>query len=48
MIVGRPIGPDALAAVAAPSIIVSFFLYFIQGMASGFGIALGQRFGADG
>ena len=46
VIVGRTIGPDALAAVGATSIIVYFVLCFVQGMTGGFSILLGQRYGA--
>ncbi len=46
VIVGRTLGADALAAVGATSMIVYFVLCFIQGFTNGFGICLGQRFGA--
>ena len=46
VIVGRTIGPGALAAVGATSIIVYFVLCFVQGMTGGFSILLGQRYGA--
>ena len=46
VIVGRTIGADALAAVGATSSIVYLILCFIQGLTSGFGIRLGQLFGA--
>ena len=46
VIVGRTLGADALAAVGSSSIIIYFVLCFIQGFTNGFGICLGQRFGA--
>lgn len=46
IIVGRTIGPQALAAVGASGIISYFFLCFIQGGTSGFSILVGQAFGA--
>ncbi len=46
VIVGKTMGPDALAAVGATSIIVYLVLCFIQGLTGGFGICLGQRCGA--
>lgn len=46
MIVGQTMGADALAAVGATSTVVCLILYFIQGLTSGFGIKLGQFFGA--
>ena len=46
VIVGKTLGADSLAAVGATSIVVYFVLCFIQGMTSGFGICLGQRYGA--
>ena len=46
VIVGRTLGANALAAVGATSMIVYFVLCFIQGFTGGFGICLGQRFGA--
>lgn len=46
VIVGRTLGADALAAVGATSTIVYFVLCFIQGFTGGFGICLGQRYGA--
>lgn len=46
VIVGRTMGADALAAVGATSIIIYLVLCFIQGITGGFGIRLGQLFGA--
>ena len=46
IIVGRMLGADALAAVGSTSIVVYLALCFIQGVSGGFGICLGQRFGA--
>lgn len=46
VIVGKTMGPDALAAVGATSIVVYLVLCFIQGLTGGFGICLGQRCGA--
>ena len=46
VIVGRTLGADALAAVGSTSIIIYLVLCFIQGFTGGFGIYLGQRFGA--
>ena len=46
VIVGRALGENALAAVGSTSIIIYLVLCFIQGFTSGFGICLGQRFGA--
>ena len=46
VIVGRTLGADALAAVGSTSIIIYLVLCFIQGFTGGFGICLGQRFGA--
>ena len=46
IIVGRMLGADALAAVGSTSIVVYLVLCFIQGVSGGFGIFLGQRFGA--
>ena len=46
VIVGRALGADALAAVGSTSIIIYLVLCFIQGFTGGFGICLGQRFGA--
>jgi len=46
VIVGRTMGADALAAVGATGVIIYFILCFVQGFTGGFGICLGQRFGA--
>lgn len=46
VIVGRTLGADALAAVGDTSMIVYLVLCFIQGFTNGFGIRLGQLFGA--
>ncbi|MDO4285632.1 MAG: MATE family efflux transporter [Eubacteriales bacterium] len=46
VIVGRTLGADSLAAVGSTSIIVYFVLCFIQGFTGGFGIRLGQKYGA--
>ena len=46
VIVGRTLGENALAAVGSTSIIIYLVLCFIQGFTGGFGICLGQRFGA--
>lgn len=46
MIVGQTLGKEALAAVGATSIIIYLILCFIQGITGGFGIRLGQLFGA--
>ena len=46
VIVGRMLGADALAAVGSTGTVIYLVLCFIQGMAGGFGICLGQRFGA--
>ena len=46
VIVGRTLGADALAAVGSTSIIIYLVLCFIQGFTGGFGICLGQSFGA--
>ena len=46
VIVGRTLGAQALAAVRSTTIIIYFVLCFIQGFTGGFGICLGQRFGA--
>ena len=46
VIVGKTLGADALAAVGSTSIVSYFVLCFIQGLTGGFGICLGQRFGA--
>lgn len=46
VVVGKTLGANSLAAVGATSIIVYFVLCFINGFTGGFGICLGQRFGA--
>lgn len=46
VIVGKTLGANALAAVGSTSIIIYFVLCFIQGFTNGFGIRLGQYFGA--
>lgn len=46
MIVGQTLGKEALAAIGSTSIIIYLILCFIQGITSGFGIRLGQLFGA--
>ena len=46
IIVGRTLGADALAAVGATGTVVTLVLLFVQGLTGGFGICLGQRFGA--
>ena len=46
VIVGKTLGANALAAVGSTSIIIYFVLCFIQGFTNGFGICLGQYFGA--
>ena len=46
VIVGRTLGENALAAVGSTSINIYIVLCFIQGFTGGFGICLGQRFGA--
>lgn len=46
VIVGKVLGANALAAVGATSIIIYFVFCFINGFTGGFGICLGQRFGA--
>ena len=46
LIVGKTLGANALAAVGSTSIIIYFVLCFIQGFTNGFGICLGQYFGA--
>ena len=43
VIVGKTMGPDALAAVGATSIVVYLVLCFIQGLTGGFGICLGHQ-----
>ena len=46
VIVGKTLGENSLAAVGATSIIIYFVFCFINGFTGGFGICLGQRFGA--
>lgn len=46
LIVGKTLGSNALAAVGSTTIIIYLVLCFIQGTTSGFGICLGQRYGA--
>lgn len=46
VIVGKTLGANSLAAVGATSIIIYFVFCFINGFTGGFGICLGQRFGA--
>lgn len=46
LIVGRYIGTDALAAVGATGSISFLILGFASGVASGFGVVIGQFFGA--
>lgn len=46
VIVGKTMGAGALAAVGSTSIIIYFIFCFINGFTGGFGICLGQRFGA--
>ena len=46
VIVGKTLGTNALAAVGSSSMIIYFVLCFINGLTSGFGICLGQRYGA--
>lgn len=46
VIVGKTLGSDALAAVGSTSIIIYFVFCFINGFTGGFGICLGQAFGA--
>ena len=46
VIVGKTLGSDALAAVGSTSIIIYFIFCFINGFTGGFGICLGQAFGA--
>jgi len=45
ILVGKFVGPDALAAVGSTGTIVFLFLGFSNGMASGFTILTSQRFG---
>ena len=46
VVVGKTLGANSLAAVGSTSIIVYFVFCFINGFTGGFGICLGQRFGA--
>lgn len=46
LIVGKTLGSNALAAVGSTTIIIYLVLCFIQGTTGGFGICLGQRYGA--
>ena len=46
MIVGRYIGPDALAAVGATNSLSFLFFSLCNGLASGVGILIAQAFGA--
>ncbi len=46
LIVGRTIGPDALAAVGCTGSVMFFIIGFAQGMTSGLSIVVAQRFGA--
>ena len=46
VIVGRTLGAEALAAVGSTGTLIYLVLSFVQGLTSGFGICLGQRFGA--
>ena len=46
VIVGKTLGANSLAAVGSTSIIIYFVFCFINGFTGGFGICLGQRFGA--
>ncbi|MBQ4242847.1 MAG: oligosaccharide flippase family protein, partial [Lachnospiraceae bacterium] len=45
-IVGRYLGPDALAGVGASSSVQFLVIGFCLGVCSGFGIPVAQRFGA--
>lgn len=47
MIVGRLLGPDALAAVGSSSSVQFLVLGFCMGSCAGFGIPVSQRFGAE-
>lgn len=47
MIVGRFVGPDALASVGATSSLNFLFFSLCNGLASGVGILIAQAFGAD-
>ncbi len=46
VIVGRTMGAGALAAVGSTGTFIYFILCFVQGLTGGFGICIGQRFGA--
>ncbi len=46
VIVGQTLGADALAAVGSTGTVVTLVLLFVQGLTGGFGICLGQRYGA--
>lgn len=46
IIVGKGVGPDALAAVGATGTIVFFILGFMNGLTTGFTVLSSQRFGA--
>ena len=47
LIVGRFIGSDALAAIGASSLLITFLIYFFIGLSSGAGVLIAQLFGAD-
>jgi len=47
MIVGRFVGPDALAAIGATNSLSFLFFSLCTGLASGVGILIAQAFGAD-
>ena len=46
LVVGRVLGADALAAVGATGSLTFLILGFSQGIAGGFGVVVGQYFGA--
>lgn len=46
IIVGRFVGPDALAAVGSTGTIMFLVIGFSQGMSTGFTVLTSQRFGA--
>ena len=46
VIVGKTLGAQSLAAVGATSTVIYFVFCFINGFTGGFGICLGQRYGA--
>lgn len=46
LVVGRALGPEALAAVGSTGSITFLIIGFTSGMASGFGVVVGQLFGA--